>query len=206
MSPSTAEHLGSFKQRVHALKNLPPIMKMSWRAGPGLVTGNIVLRLSSALIPVAMLWVGKMIIDRIWVAGHAQNAFPGMWYLLALEFILAMSGNFIWRTIDYLDVRLTDQFTREISLRIMEQASRLDLQSFEDPVFYDKLERARVQATDRTAMLKLLGQFLQQAVTFATLAVAVVAYSAAPPAHGGCNRTIVPRRESFCISGVRLST
>jgi len=152
-------------------------MKMSWRAGPGLVTGNIVLRLSSALIPVAMLWVGKMIIDRIWVAGHAQNAFPGMWYLLALEFILAMSGNFIWRTIDYLDVRLTDQFTREISLRIMEQASRLDLQSFEDPVFYDKLERARVQATDRTAMLKLLGQFLQQAVTFATLAVAVVAYS-----------------------------
>jgi ATP-binding cassette subfamily B protein len=100
-----------------------------------------------------------------------------MWLLLAMELLLALSGNFIWRSIDYLDVRLTDQFTREISLRIMEHASRLDLLSFEDPSFYDKLERARVQATDRTAMLKSLGQFLQQAVTFATLSAAVVAYS-----------------------------
>ena len=94
-----------------------------------------------------------------------------------MELLLALAGNLSWRAIDYFDTRLADQFTREISLRIMAHASRLDLQSFEDPAFYDKLERARVQATDRTAMLRALGQFLQQAVTFASLSAAVVAYS-----------------------------
>jgi ATP-binding cassette subfamily B protein len=124
-----------------------------------------------------MLWVGKLIIDRIVAAITHHNMPSDMWFLLGLEFLLALTGNLTWRAIDYFDVRLSDQFTREISLQIMEHAAKLDLQTFEDPLFYDKLERARAQATDRTAMLKLLGQFLQQAVTFATLAAAVVAYS-----------------------------
>ena len=50
----------------------------------------------------------------------------------------------------------------------MEHASRLDLASYEDPVFYDKLERARVQATDRIAMIQAIGALLQQAITAAS--------------------------------------
>jgi len=181
MFSSTREQLRSqfqsWPQRVRTLKNLPPILKLGWKTGPGLITASVGLRLTAALIPVAMLWVGKLIIDRIWAYRESHLSSPGMWYLLAAEFILALAGNVAWRSIDYFDVRLADQFTREISLRIMDHASRLDLQSFEDPLFYDKLERARAQATDRTAMLKSLGQFLQQAVTFASLSAAVLAYS-----------------------------
>jgi len=33
----------------------------------------------------------------------------------------------------------------------MEHASQLDLTSYEDPLFYDKMERARAQSTDRSA-------------------------------------------------------
>ena len=47
----------------------------------------------------------------------------------------------------------------------MEQAARLDLTTYEDPVFYDRLERARVQATDRLAMIQQMGRLLQQVVT-----------------------------------------
>jgi ATP-binding cassette subfamily B protein len=123
-----------------------------------------------------MLWVGKLILDSIYgVARHNPPTYS-LWVLLGMEFLLALLGNFIWRAIDYFDVRLSDQFACAISLRIMEHASRLDLQSFEDPIFYDKLERARAQATDRTATLKSVGQFLQQAVTFATMAAAIMAY------------------------------
>jgi ATP-binding cassette subfamily B protein len=125
-----------------------------------------------------MLWVGKLIIDQIVAAvKHTATDPHRMWILLAMEFLLALSANFIWRAVDYFDVRLTDEFTRAISLRIMEHATRLDLQSFEDPAFYDKLERARSQATDRTAMLRSMGQFLQQVVTLFTLSAAIIAYS-----------------------------
>ena len=177
MFASTFQQARSWGIRIRTLRNLIPILKLGWSTGPGLISASVGLRLVSALIPVAMLWVGQLIIDRIWTARQSSSDPSGMWILLGLELALALAGNLTWRAIDYFDTRLEEQFTREISLRIMEHASRLDLQSFEDPVFYDKLERARVQATDRTAMLKTLGQFLQQAVTFATLSAAVIAYS-----------------------------
>ena len=172
------EQLGPWLKRLRTLKNLLPILKLGWATNSWLITAGLTLRLASAVVPVAMLWVGKLIIDRIVAATkHAGGDLSGMWILLAVEFLLALSANFIWRAIDYFDVRLADEFTRAISLRIMEHATRLDLQSFEDPSFYDKLERARVQATDRTAMLRSMGQFLQQLVTLITLSLAIVAYS-----------------------------
>jgi ATP-binding cassette subfamily B protein len=59
----------------------------------------------------------------------------------------------------------------------MAHASRLDLASYEDPVFYDKLERARVQATDRLGMIQAIGRLLQQGVTTVGLAAAILIYS-----------------------------
>jgi ATP-binding cassette subfamily B protein len=52
----------------------------------------------------------------------------------------------------------------------MEHASRLDLTSFEDPLFYDKMERARVQGTDRIVMIQSTGLLMQQIVTTISLA------------------------------------
>ncbi len=59
----------------------------------------------------------------------------------------------------------------------MKHASTLDLQSFEDPVFYDRLERARVQASDRISMLNALGRLFQQAITLIALSIGVMFYS-----------------------------
>jgi ATP-binding cassette subfamily B protein len=178
MSSSISDQLRSWRQRIQSLSNLKPILVIGWRTGPSLVMTDLGLRLLSAFLPFGILWVARLIIDAVVKASNHVPVEPQrMWTLLGAEFFLAIAGNLIWRAIDYYDVRLADQFTREISLRIMDHASHLDLQSFEDPGFYDKLERARAQATDRIALLKGLGQFLQQAVTFATLSAAVIAYS-----------------------------
>ncbi len=56
----------------------------------------------------------------------------------------------------------------------MEHASRLDLMSFEDPLFYDKMERARVQGTDRIVMIQSTGQLIQQLVTTMSLAGGII--------------------------------
>jgi ATP-binding cassette subfamily B protein len=80
------------------------------------------------------------------------------------------------RTIDYTDARLADEFTREVSLRLIKHATRLDLSTFEDPAFHDVLERARQQATDRIGMLNAMGRLLLQSITLISLSVAVVIY------------------------------
>ncbi len=88
-----------------------------------------------------------------------------MWWLLGAEFVLAATNQLLGRTIDYTDARLADEFTREVSLRLIRHATRLDLETFEDPAFHDVLERARQQATDRIGMLNAMGRLLLQSIT-----------------------------------------
>ncbi len=59
----------------------------------------------------------------------------------------------------------------------MKHASELDLIAYEDPVFYDRLERARVQATDRLGMIQSIGRLEQQIITAISMSIAVVVYS-----------------------------
>ena len=66
-----------------------------------------------------------------------------------------------------MDSLLSDRYTFFVSVRVMRKAADLDLTTYEDPVFYDRLERARVQATDRLAMIQQMGRLLQQVVTTA---------------------------------------
>ena len=66
--------------------------------------------------------------------------------------MLAVATGLITRSIDFLDQLLANRYIQLVSVRVMRQAAQLDLTTYEDPVFYDRLERARVQATDRLAM------------------------------------------------------
>jgi len=151
---------------------------MVWQAGPGLTAAGMGLRLIAAVIPVGMLWVSKLIVDTVVaVVSHRAGSVPNIWWLLAAEFALACGGNVLGRAIDYCDALLADQFTKDVSVRVMEHATRLDLASFEDPVFADKLERARVQSTDRLGMLSGIGRMVQQAITLVSLAVGVFYFS-----------------------------
>src|SRR5205807_133808 len=49
--------------------------------------------------------------------------------------------------------------------------------AYEDPVFYDKLERARVQATDRLYMIQAMGRLIQQVITTITLSISIMVFS-----------------------------
>ena len=167
-----------WRDRFAALRNIPPVLRLVWNAAPKVVAAGLVLRVFSALIPLAALAVSKWIIDLVVATVKHPGPFPSqVWYLLAAEFLLAAIGNILGRAIDYTDARLADEFTREVSLRVMEHATRLDLGSFEDPAFHDKLERARVQATDRIGMLQAMGRLLLQTITLISLSIGVIVYS-----------------------------
>ena len=129
------------------------------------------------MLPLALLAVSKRILDAIQAhfAGHALP--PIFWWLVGAEFALACCAAIASRAIGYFDALLADRFTRHVSIRVMEHASRLDLASYEDPVFYDKLERARVQATDRIAMIQAFGLVLQQVVTAVSLSAGIFWFS-----------------------------
>jgi ATP-binding cassette subfamily B protein len=151
---------------------------MVWDTGPSLTLATIFLRVISSVIPVAQLWVGKLIIDQVVRAIQGRLADPHrIWVYLAYEIGLAVLSDLLARAVNLSDSLLGDKFTNHVSLRLMEHANRLDLVSFEDPVFYDKLERARRQTTARLGMLGILAGMAQQFITLLTLLAAVVSFS-----------------------------
>ena len=167
-----------WRDRLRALKNLPPLLRMVWDTSPWLVSFSLVLRLLSSVLPVAQLWVGKLIVDQVVRRIAHRPADPRqVWIYLGMEIGIAVVSDLLSRAVMLCDSLMGDQFTNYVSLKLMEHATQLDLVSFEDPVFYDKLERARRQTTGRLAMIGQMAMMIQQLITLALLSAAIVTFS-----------------------------
>jgi ATP-binding cassette subfamily B protein len=151
---------------------------MVWQTSPPLVATSVFLRLLRALMPVASLWIGKLILDAV-VARIArrEGSLATVWKLVALELALAFLADVLGRANSLCDSLLGDRFTNRVSMRLIEHATALDLASFEDPVFYDKLERARRQTTGRLGLLAVLMGAGQDAISLASLSAGLVVFS-----------------------------
>ncbi len=160
------QKVSPWRERIRALKNMPPVLKILWDSGPGVVTGGIVLRLIVATLPFALAKVAQYIIQDIAdKVGRGVKLPANFWILVGTEVGLNVVLGLMTRAIDYSDSLLANRYTQYVSVRVMEQAARLDLTTYENPVFYDRLERARVQATDRLAMIQQMGRLFQQVIT-----------------------------------------
>jgi ATP-binding cassette subfamily B protein len=161
-----------------ALRNVPATLRIVWDSGRLVVGAGLVCRVVASVLPLALLWVTKLIIDNI---VHAANTHTGVstrfWWLVALEFALALANTVLARLIDFLDSLLAENYTRYVSILVMKHASELDLNAYEDPLFYDRLERARVQATDRLGMVQSIGRLVQQVITALLMSVSIMAFS-----------------------------
>src|ERR1700681_3579044 len=170
--------LSSWQERLSALRNTPPVLKIVWQSGPGVVLFGLVSRVVASLLPLALLWIPKLIVDAIVHAKVSQQPVsPRLWWLVASEFGIGVVGGILARAIDYSDSLLADKYTRHVSIQVMKHAAELDLIAYEDPVFYDRLERARVQATDRLGMIQQIGRLIQLMITTITMSVTIIVYS-----------------------------
>jgi ATP-binding cassette subfamily B protein len=162
-SPQSAR--SAWRERVQALKNVPPVLGILWQSGPAVVVWGLLLRILVAALPAAIAGVAALILNGVQKYFSHQGVPQHFWWLVGLEAGLNVVNGLLIRGIDYSDSLLADRYTHFVSIRVMKQAAALDLTTYEDPVFYDRLERARVQATDRLAMIQQMGRLFQQTLT-----------------------------------------
>lgn len=167
----------SFKQRLSALKNLPEFFKLVWLSSPWKTSISFLLRIIRSAMPVALLYVGKLIIDQVVQLNHHGGNHNELWKLVAIEFGLAVLTDGLNRAINLLDSLLGDLFSNYTSMRIMRHAATLDLDQFEDSVFYDKLERARQQTVGRTVLLSQVMSQVQDFISMAFLITGLIAFN-----------------------------
>jgi ATP-binding cassette subfamily B protein len=179
----------TFRERLGALRNIPPYLKLVWETSPGIAIAQVTLRMVRALIPVAALYVGSLIIDEVvrLTGLPSPGSTPRAWMdsglidrvilLLAIEFGLGIASELLGRGISLLDSLLGERLSTTTSVRLMEHAATLDLEDFEDSEFQDRLERARTQAAGRTGLTTQIFSQAQDVVTIASLVAGLVVYA-----------------------------
>jgi ATP-binding cassette subfamily B protein len=179
MKPGTRPD--TWRGRFQAMRHVPHLLKLVWRTAPRHAVGVIFLRLLGGAIPIAMLWIGKLIVDGVVTAvGGRAAGHPTDWRYLALllagELGLALLATIASRVSGLLESLMGDLFANETSVRLMRHAAELDLEQLEDADVYDRLERARRQTVGRLALVTLLLGTVQDLVTLASITAAVAIY------------------------------
>ncbi|MEP6583051.1 MAG: ABC transporter ATP-binding protein [Ginsengibacter sp.] len=170
----------TLKQRLGALTNLPRFLKLVYQTSPWITVLNSVLRITLAVAPLVMLYLGKLIIDQVvnlvkHGTLHGSNAL--LWKYVIIEFLLVVIVTGLNKVVNLFDTLLGDLFANHTSIKIMAHAATLDLDQFEDSIFYDKLERARLQSTGRATLLTQVLTQMQDVITMSFLGVGLIVFN-----------------------------
>ncbi|HVH45542.1 MAG TPA: ABC transporter ATP-binding protein, partial [Labilithrix sp.] len=145
-----------------------------WQASPSLTTAYGVVVLVGALLGPAIALAGKRIVDAV-VAGSRDDTLT--WVAVELGLVVAQAS--VNRIGGLVRSVLGSRLGNDINIAILERAQRLELRHFEDPEFYDRLTRARREASSRPlALVSETFSLAQAMLTLAGYAALLVRFNA----------------------------
>jgi ATP-binding cassette subfamily B protein len=154
-------------------------IRLVWDTNRALLFAAAALTLVGGLLPAGVAWIGARIVDAVVAAMHA----PGHDVHLVLRLVLfegllvaTLSG--VQRGLSLCQALLRAQLGQRVNVMILEKALTLELQQFEDSEFYDKLTRARREASSRplSLVMRTFG-LVQNVVSLLSFAVLLVHFS-----------------------------
>lgn len=174
--------LSSWKDARDALRNTPQAFKLVWQASKRHTLINFSLIPLIAVLPAAQSWVGKMIVDRILqaikigadVQAGLQLVLPFVLFEFALLLVSTLLNSFRSLSTNILRSLLT----KHVNTLIIDKSINLDLQFYEDPVFYDDMQNARRRAdSSALAIVTAISQVVQQFITLISLVFLLIGFS-----------------------------
>lgn len=176
--PKTDQKI-TLKERLNALQYIPKFFRLVWQTSPSMALSIILLRIAKSLIPLATLYVGKLLLDEVITLMKAEkNAdLSYLWLFIGLEFSLSILSDIFSRLITLLDSLLGDKTANKTSVMLIRHAATLDLYMFEKATFYDKLERARQHTGARGLLLSQAMMQVQDLITIVFLGIGLAVFS-----------------------------
>lgn len=185
--------LGVFRYSRNALE-------LVWETSRPLSVAFGLLTIVAGLLPAAVAWVGKLIVDAVVglrgdTAGQAASALPELFGvdLLALEalgpfgpvlLLVAAEGLLVallaaaQKGIEVLQYLLRALMGHRVNVMILQKALTLSLAQFEDSDFYDRMTRARREASSRPlALVRKTFGIIQNTISLASYGALLVAFS-----------------------------
>jgi ATP-binding cassette subfamily B protein len=166
-----------FRESFASLKFVPRFFKEIRKVNPLLFYANVASRVINAMLPVVLLWIGKIIVDEVVLQIAAETKdYDRLWLFVGIEFGLAIISDLLSRAIALTDSLLGDQYSIDTSVKIIKKTSEINLDQLEDSEFYDKLERARQQTTGRVGLMSNILTQGQDIIVIISLMAGVVVF------------------------------
>lgn len=153
------------------------MFKLVWEASPIFTIIVIVIRIVHSLLPLTILWVGKLIIDAVMELRGNGRDLRELWKLVAIEITLVVLRDLLSRLSVLIETMLAELANRLADIRVMTHSSTLDLNHFENPEFYDQLDRARQQNSNRLSLLMEFILIIQDLLTLFSLGAALFIFN-----------------------------
>jgi ATP-binding cassette subfamily B protein len=169
------------RETLRLLPHVGRTFRILWQTSPLLSVAVTALTVATGVIPAALAWVGKLIVDSVVAAARAGGLSGAArpLRLVALELGLMVVLTLANRLTALLRELLRAQLGNRINVDILEKALALELRHFEDAAFYDKMQRARREASSRplSMVLGVLG-IAQSGITLGSYAFLLARLSA----------------------------
>jgi len=167
----------TWREKIGVFSPVRQFLRLAWQTHRGYASATVLLRLLRAAVPIATLWVAKLIIDTVVAERMGRPNIQRLGLLVAVELTIVAVGEALDRGSAAVEALFGDLCANRINEKLIAHAGSLDLHHFEDPAFFDRLERAQRQTTGRIGLLTQLLTLGQDLVTLMSLASAILFYS-----------------------------
>lgn len=124
-----------------------------WETSPLLTIALGVLTLITGLLPASIAYVGKWLVDSVVAAIQDDSFDQAVWFWLSLEALLVAAMAASQTVLNICNSLLRAQLGQRVNVMILEKTQELELAQLEDSEFYDRLTRARREASSRPLSL-----------------------------------------------------
>lgn len=146
---------GTLRQYLGVFRYSGRAISLVWSTSRSLTITLVVLSLIAGLVPATIAYVGKLIVDTVLLAARtgaeADRDQAIVYVLVEMGLIMGMAA--VQRGISIMRSLLRALLGNRVNVLILEKATTLDLTHFEDSEFYDKMTRARREASSRPLSL-----------------------------------------------------
>jgi ATP-binding cassette subfamily B protein len=164
------------------LSYLPRTLRLVWGAAQSWTLAWALLLMFQGLLPVVTVYLTRLLVDGLVAAIGAGGSWERLWPVLAPAALMAgvlLLTEFLQSAIEWIRATQAELVQDYISALIHEKSVAVDLAYYESPEYYDRLDRARDEASSRPlALLESGGSLVQNSITLLAMAAVLLPYGA----------------------------
>src|SRR5215213_7106921 len=142
--------LARFNSFQTVIRNIPHVFALVWKTSPLLTTILAILVVFSATIPAAQAWVAKLVVDSIvgflGANDSIDTALSQVMIFITIELVIFGASLMFSEGSSLTQHILSTRLAHHVNTMLIKKALDLDLQHFENPIFYDQLKNIRSNA------------------------------------------------------------